>query len=461
MDSVEDSVRDPAGKRRLKMASTEQLTLRNSLPALGHWTVVAALRPLHALMTAPAILFLATLTIMLFRPPDLQFYWLDRIAFLVLLFIVMLRALVLRRRAGIVEPALWPMAALLLLGLASLLAQPYDAESWSVFAAKWVVPFALYHLAGYVFDSPASLRRFETFALIVLGYLCLIAILFLFGAREFIFPRYILDEGLGIHSDRARGPFLQAVANGVTLNMLGLIALDSYRRGRLKGLPAVLLAVALPLAILATRTRGVWLSFAGCIPALIVFSSSKRIRRACLCLLLAGSVGLLTALSFEDTNSSIFARLEERSPVDFRVVMYQTGAEMFLEKPLTGWGLGDLQPELAKRVYEFHQAAFFFHNTYLEIAVQHGLLGLSLYLWIVVDLFRLGRNQQSRTPSAEGTFLDEQFRSLWPVLLAVYLFNGCFVVMNYQFVNGLLFTIAGVLAAQNRQSDARVHALPV
>jgi hypothetical protein len=30
--------------------------------------------------------------------------------------------------------------------------------------------------------------------------------------------------------------------------------------------------------------------------------------------------------------------------------------------------------------------------------------------------------------------------------------------MNYQFVNGLLFTIAGVLAAQNRQIDV---ALPV
>ena len=123
---------------------------------------------------------------------------------------------------------------------------------------------------------------------------------------------------------------------------------------------------------------------------------------------------LLTALSFEDTNTSFFARLEERSPVEFRVVMYQTGLEMFLEKPLTGWGLGDLQPELAKRVHDFHQSAFFFHNTYLEIAVQHGLLGLSLYLWIVVDLFRLGRRRQPHAASGESTFLDDQFRSFWP-----------------------------------------------
>jgi O-antigen ligase len=362
------------------MATAGQITLRNSLPSLAHWAVANAFRPLHALVAAPAILFLTTLGVMLFRPPDLQFYWLDRVAFLMLLFVVLLRVVALRRRATIAHPVMWPMAALLLLGLGSLLAQPYDPQSWSVFAAKWVVPLVLYHLAGSVFDNAASLRRFETFTFVVLGYLCLIAILFQFGAKELILPTYILDESLGIHADRARGPFLQAVANGVTLNLLGLIALDSFRRGRLKGLPALLLAIALPLAILATRTRGVWLSFAGCILSLILFSSHKRIRRACLCLVLVGGVGLLTALSFEDMNTSFFARLEERSPVEFRVVMYQTGLEMFLEKPLTGWGLGDLQPELAKRVHDFHQPAFFFHNTYLEIAVQHGLLGLSLYL---------------------------------------------------------------------------------
>lgn len=442
------------------MASTGQITVRNSAPALAHWTVVNAWRPLHALVEAPSILFLATLTIMLFRPPDLSFFWLDRIALVFLMFVVLLRMLVLRRRASITHPVMWPMLGLLLLGLANLLVEPYDAQNWSVFAAKWVVPFVLYHFAGIVFEDSSSLRRFETFLLLVLGYLCLVAILFLFGAKELIVPRFILDETLGVHADRARGPFLQAVANGVTLNMLGLIALDSYRRRRLKGLPALLLLMALPLAILATQTRAVWLSFAACVPALFFVSSSKRVRRACLFLILAGAVGLVGVLSFDDANTSFFSRLEERSPVEFRVVMYQTGLEMFLEKPLTGWGLSELQPELAKRVHDFHQSAFFFHNTYLEIAVQHGLLGLALYVWIVIDLFRLGRRRRRHATSLEDAFLDEHFRSLWPLVVGVYLFNGSFVVMNYQFVNGLLFTIAGMLAAQNRSANVQPQAFP-
>jgi Bacterial sugar transferase len=39
---------------------------------------------------------------------------------------------------------------------------------------------------------------------------------------------------------------------------------------------------------------------------------------------------------------------------------------------------------------------------------------------------------------------DEHFRLFWPVLVGVYLINASFVVMNYQFVNGLLFTMAGM-----------------
>ena len=124
---------------------------------------------------------------------------------------------------------------------------------------------------------------------------------------------------------------------------------------------------------------------------------------------------------------------------------------MFLQKPVTGWGATRMQAELSNRISDFHQEQFFFHNTYLEILVQYGLIGLALYLWVVIDLFRLGRKHPRLISSPPDTFLDEQFRSLWPLLLGVYLVNASFVVMNYQFVNGFLFTLAGMLVAQNRR----------
>jgi len=432
------------------MAVLEQTAPRNFGFDLLAWTIRAGLRPLQGLIAAPPLVFMAVMGLMLFHPPDFRFPPYDRIAFLVLVFVVLLRACVLRKTVSFGGPVTWPMLGLLLLALWGVLAQPYDAETWSMFAAKWFLPFALFHLAGCVFEDSSSLRQFEVFSLVVLGYLSLIAILFLIGAKQFIFPRYILDEGLGIHADRARGPFLQAVANGVALNLLGLVALDSFRRRCLRGLLAPLLLAGLPLAIVATRTRAVWLSFAASILALLFFTQSRRLRRGCLAIVLAGATGLVALVTLGDGHRSLSERLEESGPVKFRMAVYEAGWEMFLKKPLNGWGAQKMQAELSNRISEFRQEEYYFHNTYLEILVQYGLVGLALYVWVVADLFRIGRKPRKHALENDGNFLDEQFRSLWPVILMVYVVNSLFVVMNYQFVNGYLFTLAGMLSAQNR-----------
>ncbi len=433
------------------MSSTTQVAPRAGFADFASWPVAGISRPLHVLFMQPVSLYLICLTAMLFRPPDLQFCCLDRIAFGLLVFFTLLRGLFLRQSLSFRKPVLWRMLAMVFLAGADLLTQPYDPAAWSVLAAKWIVPFALYLIAGYVFQDSASLRKLEIFLLCVLGYLVLIALLFLFDAKSWIWPSFIVDESLGIHADRARGPFLQAVANGVALNLLGLLALDAFRRRRLPWPVALLFLSTLPIAILATKTRAVWLSFAASVLILLFTSRNVRIRRACLCLTLIGGMGLAVTFATKDRDALFADRLEDRSPVDFRMAMYEAGWDMFQQKPALGWGFDAMQTELTRRINRFRQREYFFHNTFLEISVQHGLLGLALYLWIIVDLFRLGRKSVV-TSSPRAYFLDGEFRSLWPVLLLVYLLNACFVVMNYQFVNGLLFTLAGILAGQNQRT---------
>jgi O-antigen ligase len=91
------------------------------------------------------------------------------------------------------------------------------------------------------------------------------------------------------------------------------------------------------------------------------------------------------------------------------------------------------------------------HNTYLELLVEHGVVGLALYVWLMWELWRLGRG--AIPGSEKNGFLDARFHRLWPILLCVYWVNAATVVMSYQFVNGLLFTIAGMLAAQRRRAE--------
>ncbi len=425
------------------------------------WAATALLHLLHLLISAPVELFLLTLGVMLFRPPDLRLYDLDRIAFGVLVFSVVLRMLLQGDAFRIPRRVALPMLALTILAFAATVSRAYEAEIWSVFAAKWLVPLAMFCLAGFVFKSPRALRQLEIFSWAVLIYLSAIAVLFLFNAHAWIFPRYILDPNLGIHAERARGPFLQAVANGMTLNLLALIALDSFRRRKLPTALAAGLFLLVPIAILATKTRAVWLSFGFSVLVLVFWSPSRRVRIACACLAVAAALGLWGVVSNADEDASFLARFEAASPVEFREVLYQVGWNMFKEKPVLGWPASEIQPELDRRINEFHQEAFYFHNTFLEVAVSYGLVGLGLYLWVVYDLFGLRRTRERASPRAQtGHFLDQGFRSLWPLLLAIYLLNACFVVMNYQFVNGFFFTIAGILAAQDANEETQGFPVP-
>ena len=296
------------------------------------------------------------------------------------------------------------------------------------------------------------------FTLIVVAYLTAISVFFLLGADWLIYPKFILDVGLGIHADRARGPFLQAVANGVSLNMLGLVALNSFRRERIRGLAAVILFFAVPVALLATKTRAVWLSAGISIAYLAVFRGDRKVRRTAMALCVLVTVGISAIFVSQASSNSIADRLADRSPLEFRSEMYQAGWQMFLEKPLLGWGNdAAIQPEIGRRVRQFRPEFFVFHNTYLELAVQRGALGIALYAWLFVCLFRLGKMPPSLL-SKESHFIDNNFRKLWPLILSVYLLNASVVVMNYQFVNALLFTIAGIMAAENANQTRRARA---
>jgi putative inorganic carbon (HCO3(-)) transporter len=397
-------------------------------------------------MIAPSALFLLALATMLLRHPDVPFYEIDRVAFIMLVLGVISRAGVTRQRLLILQRATWPMMGLTFLAVASVISQPFNNQTWCLLAAKFIVPFALFHLAVLVFREERQLRQFEFFALIVLGYLCFTSIAFLVGANFLIFPRFILDASLGYHADRARGPLLQAVANGVSLNLLGVLALHATLRRRIRGAGAILLLASLPIAIIATMTRAVWLSFLASIGVLIFRSHNRRLRQICTAVAIVGALGLLVALSSDTQRRALTERLEESGPLAFRQAVYAGCWQMFLEKPVTGWGVNQMPEELAKHVSGYKETELYPHNTYLELLVEHGIAGLTLYAWLMWELLRLGRGI---VPRAERDgLLNQQFHALWPVLLGIYLVNAALVVMNYQFVNGLLFTMAGMLAAQ-------------
>jgi O-antigen ligase len=408
------------------------------------------LASLQALLALPLPLFLLTLTAMLFRPPDVDLPPFDRFAFALLALATGLRALLLRQ-AVYLPSSLWvPMLGLSALSLLGALQDPFHATTWSVLAARVFVPCAMFVLAQITFADEGCRRWLERFLLVVFAYLSLMAVASLLGAQALIFPRFILDESLGIHADRARGPFLQAVANGVSLNLLGLLALDRIGRRRLRGLWAVLWLAGLPLAIVATKTRAVWISFAASLAWMSGRTGGRCLRLATRVLVGIACTAVFAAFCWGSHRQELSDRLQEEGPVEFRLAAYQAGWEMFLQKPLAGWGTRQVQEQLAEHIRDFRGESFAVHNTYIQILMEQGLLGFGFYAGLMIGLYRLGK-----VALAGGDDFVSSLRGLWPVLLAVYLVNATFVVMNYQFVNSLLFTLAGMLAGAGKHAAAR------
>ena len=405
------------------------------------WRAAALLlRPLHLGLAFPSILYVAAMTVFLFRPPDLFSYYADRIAFGILVFFVALRTMALRDKVPFFAGLSLPMLGLMALAVFRALREPFDAQNWSIVASKFIVPFALFHVAVLVFRGASQRKHFEIFVILALAYLVFIAIAFLADARSLIFPRFILDESLGFHPDRARGPFLQAVANGVSLNILGIlvVALSQKRKTIVW-----LLWLALPLAVLATMTRAVWISFAVSTIVLGFRFIKRRLLAACALLAVAALVGSL-AIGFSNhpLKTALLDRTAERGPVEARLAVYDAGWAMFRERPLTGWAAGGMYAELGRRMEGYHLRTFYVHNTYLALLVEFGVPGLALYGILFFNLFRLSWH---RPPGESGPAAS--LRKVWPILLSVYLFNAFFVDMAYQFVVGLMFTVAGMLCA--------------
>lgn len=405
------------------------------------WTIAGwILRPLQLGLAFPSILYLAAMTVFLFRPPDVHAFYADRIAFAALVFFVVLRTMALGQRFPFVAGLSLPMLGLTALALMRVLREPLDAQNWSLVASKFIVPFTLFHLAVLVFRGTSEHRHFEIFVLLTLAYLVFIAVACLANARSIVFPRFILDESLGFHPDRARGPFLQAVANGVSLNLLGILALVLSKKRKLM----LLLWLVLPVAVLATMTRAVWISFVVSTLAASFCLLEEQRQRVWLALAVAGLfAGFLLAIHNPSLKNALAERTAERGPVEARISVYKAGWAMFQERPLTGWSPRVMYGELARRMEGYHLRTFYAHNTYLALIVEFGIPGLALYAILFVNLFRLSRRKAS-----ERAVPIRSLRRVWPILLCVYLFNAFFVDMAYQFVIGLLFTVAGLLCAR-------------
>lgn len=307
-----------------------------------------------------------------------------------------------------------------------------------------IVPFLGFILAPLLFGD-ARRRRMLVVTLVVLGaYLSITAIMEVGGLLRHVEPAYIRNPLLGIHFGRARGPFLEAEADGLAMIMCGVgaaIGVSTFtgRRARIASAAVVLTC---SVGAIFTLTRSIWIGAA--LAALIGLVAHPRTRKwtplivATLAAVVAGIVFTVPAL-----HHKVVSRAESASPVWDRQNTDLAALRAAEAHPLFGIGWETFQTKggsyLRQGNYPLTGLGLEVHNVLLSHAAELGLPGAILWLWALLSA--LGGGIFRRGPP--------EMRAWRIGLLCIgvpFLVVANLSPLSYPFPNFLLWLWAGVAA---------------
>lgn len=227
-----------------------------------------------------------------------------------------------------------------------------------------------------------------------------------------------LQSGLGTPSlrfafgrpSRAQGTLGHYVIFAEMLMQIGCMAwammLCTPARNRGLQILFAIVFVAMAITILATETRAAITGLAlGCFVALLVLAG----RRA--------RIGATSALIVLVIASGIWIQharglhwMDSHDPgTSFRILMWEDGLRLVRQHPWFGVGMETVRVHYQEwKIHGFLQyhVMSHFHSTFLQIAVERGLLTLAAWIWFVVAylvfLLRLQRRAQEQSRFATG-----------------------------------------------------------
>jgi putative inorganic carbon (HCO3(-)) transporter len=265
-----------------------------------------------------------------------------------------------------------------------------------------IMPFLLFLVAPLAFRTPRQ-RNVLLVTLVVLGaYLGLTVLFETTKLDALVFPKYILDPNYGIHIQRGRGPFVDAVANGLALYTCAVacaIAFSSWR-----GVWTRTLAVTIGLLCLVgsflSLERSVWIGVV--LGSAVAMLSTRGLRRHFVLLVAASIAAIAVSLAFiPGLSTTVTQRTNDSATVWDRKNLARAALNMVEARPLFGFGWS----RFTSHSQDYFQQAFDYpltatkagvHNTPLTYAVDLGLVGATL--WLVGVVCGIGAALTTRGP---------------------------------------------------------------
>ena len=382
---------------------------------------------------------------------------LDRPLMLVGLAAVAVRALpdARRREIPILRPVHLLLALVAAFAVASAAVTGTLLEREPMFALLdklGVLSFALFFLAPLIFGT-ARQRNMLLAGLSGLGaYLGVLAILESLELTGLIYPRYIADPLQGIHFGRARGPFLEAAANGLAMyvcTVAACVALATWRSRRARVAAGVVVALC-ALGMLLTLTRQIWLGAA--VATFVAMLCTARLRRYTLPALAAGAIFVLVALAaVPGLRENASGRARSERPIWDRLNSNRAAVDMVLARPLLGFGWYSWRDESANYYTQADDYPVTTvgrpHNVVLSNAVELGIP--ATLLWLAALALAVGGAALKRAPPDL-----EPWRIGMIAIFINWLVISNFTPLAYAFPNYIVWLWAGIVLSGSLRPGA-------
>jgi len=243
----------------------------------------------------------------------------------------------------------------------------------------------------------------------------------------------------------------QTFGNYVLLLFPMVIGLSSYSKTRGEKRWLQLSSLIILTAIIFSYTRGVWLGLIGGLIFMAILRS-KKLLFAVVIGIIVGSMFLVILPSSKFTQRVVRTFKSDR-PVGDRIYFWQGSLRIIRDYPITGLGWEGFRKVYPKyKPAKGRQLVCHAHNNFIDMAVDSGLLGLGIFIWLLVTIYKVGFHifkelEDGYFKGIAWGFLGS-FTAFLIAGLSQYNFGDSEVVMLFYFLLAMVMVIPRIARAK-------------
>lgn len=206
------------------------------------------------------------------------------------------------------------------------------------------------------------------------------------------------------------------------------------------------------IAIIFSYARGVWL---GLIVGTIFMAilRSRKLLLVVIAGIIVGSMFLVFLPSSRFTRR-VLETFKSKRPVGDRIYFWEGSLKIIRDYPITGLGWEGFRLVYPRyKPAEGRQLVSHAHNNFVDVAIDSGLLGLGIFIWLLVTIYKVGFHIFKEL--GDGYFKGIAWGFLGSLTafliagLSQYNFGDSEVVMLFYFLLGMVMVIPRIVEAKN------------